>query len=133
MLAVISKDLEASLQEAIDWVAAYAGVEAPVVALDRDYNADPVDAQTIDALARLFTADIIDQRTLLEVLRRGEVFGDDFDPEAIMERVMEGQLSGGYANTIDTDPADDTAAADTDPADDLPAPVVPAPAADPAA
>jgi len=133
MLAVISKDLEASLQEAIDWVATYAGVEAPVVALDRDYNADPVDAQTIDALARLFTADIIDQRTLLEVLRRGEVFGDDFDPEAIMERVMEGQLSGGYANTIDTDPADDTAAADTDPADDLPAPVVPAPAADPAA
>jgi len=85
MLSVISKDLEASLQQAVNWVAAYAGVEPPTVVIDRDYNADPMDAQMVDALNRLFTAGVVDQRTLLDVLRRGELFGDDFDPEAIME------------------------------------------------
>jgi len=100
MLAVISKDLESSLQQAVEWVAAYAGVEAPVVVMDRDYNADPIDPQTIDALGRLFTAQVIDQRTLLEALRRGEVFGDDFDPEAIIEAVSSGQLSDAFATTL---------------------------------
>ena len=101
MLSVISQDLEASLQQAVEWVAAYAGVEPPVVVLDRDYNADPIDAQTIDALGRLFQTDVIDQRTLLEALRRGEVFGDDFDPEAIIEAVGQGlQLSEAFANTV---------------------------------
>lgn len=98
MLSVISLDLEASLQQAVEWVAAYAGVEPPVVAIDRDFTVEPMDAQTIDAMNRLFGAGVLDQRTLLEVLRRGEVFGDDFDPEAIIEAAS--QELGGI-----TDPA----------------------------
>jgi hypothetical protein len=109
MLAVISKDLESSLQQAVEWVAAYAGVEAPVVVMDRDYNADPIDPQAIDALGRLFTAQVIDQRTLLEALRRGEVFGDDFDPEAIIEAVSSGQLSDAFTATLPLAAAQDAA------------------------
>jgi hypothetical protein len=93
MLSVISADLEASVQQAVEWVAAFAGVEPPVVAIDRDFTVEPMDAQTIDAMNRLFGAGVLDQRTLLEVLRRGEVFGDDFDPEAIIEAASQ-ELAG---------------------------------------
>lgn len=85
MLSVISKDLEASLQQAVNWVGQFAGVEPPTVVIDRDYNADPIDAQLINSYQQLYATGAIDQRTLLELLRRGEVFGDDFDPEAIIE------------------------------------------------
>ena len=85
MLAVLSKDLEANLQRAVGWVAEYAGVPEPTVVIDRDFNADPIAAQEISAYSKLYTDGVIDQRTLLNILRRGEVFGDDFDPEAIID------------------------------------------------
>ena len=93
MLAVISKDLEANLQRACDWVAEFAGVAPAQVVIDRDFNADPIDAQSIGAYAQLFTNGIIDQRTLLNILRRGEVFGDDFDAEAIIDQ-SEAEFTG---------------------------------------
>ena len=68
MLAVISKDLEANLQRACNWVAEFAGVAPAQVVIDRDFNADPIDAQSISAYAQLFTNGIIDQRTLLNIL-----------------------------------------------------------------
>jgi len=55
------------------------------VVIDRDFNADPIAAQEISAYSKLYTDGVIDQRTLLDILRRGEVFGDDFDPEAIID------------------------------------------------
>jgi hypothetical protein len=105
MLAVISQDLEAALQRGVNWVAEFAGVEPPVVAIDRDFNADPIDAQTIDALGRLFVEGAIDQRTLLELLRRGEVFGDDFDPQQVLALSEAQELESSSDGFTFADPA----------------------------
>jgi hypothetical protein len=84
MLAVISKDLEQSLQKAMDLAAAYAGVQAPTVSIDRDYNVEPLGGQGITAINSIFTSGLIDQQTALELLKRGEILPDDMDPETIL-------------------------------------------------
>jgi hypothetical protein len=85
MLAVLSADLENSLQEAINWVATFANVEPPVVQLDTDFDASSMEPSTITALGGLYRDGAIDQRTLLEALQRGELFGPTFDMEAVLE------------------------------------------------
>lgn len=84
MLSVISKDLEQALQAAIEIAAEYAGVQAPEVVIDRDFNFDPLDGQGMTSINTLFTSGLIDQQTALELLRRGEVLGDDVDIEQVM-------------------------------------------------
>jgi hypothetical protein len=85
MLAVLSADLENSLQEAVNWVATFANVEPPVVQLDTDFDASSMEPTTITALGGLYRDGAIDQRTLLEALQRGELFGPTFDLEAVLE------------------------------------------------
>jgi hypothetical protein len=92
LLAVLSKDLQQTLQQCINWVAEYAGQEPPEVMISRDFNADPMDAPTITAVNSLFTSGLIDQRTALMMLERGEVFGDDFDIEETLAAAEEQQL-----------------------------------------
>ena len=93
MLSVLSQDLEANLQRSVNWVAQFAGIEAPTVVLDRDFNSDPIVANEITAYLQLFTNGVIDHRTLLNILRRGEVFSDEFDAEAIID-ASEQELDG---------------------------------------
>jgi hypothetical protein len=85
MLAVLSADLQNSLQDAINWVGTFANVEPPVVQLDTDFDASSMDPSTITALGGLYRDGAIDQRTLLEALQRGELFGPTFDMEAVLE------------------------------------------------
>jgi hypothetical protein len=84
MLAVISKDLEGTLQQAMDMAATYAGVQAPTVAIDRDYQTEPLEGQGITAINTIFQSGLIDQQTALELLKRGEILSDDMDPETIL-------------------------------------------------
>jgi len=92
MLAVISKDLEQALQKAMDLAAAYAGVQAPIVAIDRDYNVEPLEGQGITAINSIFTSGLIDQQTALELLKRGEILSDDMDVETILATAEAEQL-----------------------------------------
>jgi hypothetical protein len=92
MLAIISKDIEQTLQVAIDLAAEYAGIEAPVVAIDRDFNTEPMKGQEITAINTLFTSGLLDQQTALELLKRGEVFDDSFDVEEILANAEAEQL-----------------------------------------
>ena len=92
MLAVISKDLESTLQKAMDMAAAYAGVQAPTVAIDRDYNVEPLEGQGITAINSIFTSGLIDQQTALELLKRGEILSDDMDVEEILANAETEQL-----------------------------------------
>ena len=92
MLAVISKDLESTLQKAMDMAAAYAGVQAPTVAIDRDYNVEPLEGQGITAINSIFTSGLIDQQTALELLKRGEILADDMDVEEILASAETEQL-----------------------------------------
>jgi hypothetical protein len=94
MLAIISKDIEQSLQVAINMAAEYAGIEPPVVAIDRDFNTEPMQGQEITAINTLFTSGLLDQQTALELLKRGEVFDDSMDVEEIMANAEAEQLKG---------------------------------------
>lgn len=92
MLAVISKDMESSLQRAIDIAAQYAGVEAPTVVIDRDFIAEPLDGNGMTAINTIYTSGLIDHETALELLRRGEVLGDDYDLDGILSRTENEEL-----------------------------------------
>jgi len=93
MLAIISKDLEQTLQAAIDMAAEYAGIEAPEVSIDRDFNTEPMQGQEMTAINALFTSGLLDQQTALELLKRGEVFDDSMDVEEIMANAEAEQLA----------------------------------------
>jgi len=92
MLAVISKDLEGTLQQAMDMAASYAGVQAPTVALDRDFQTEALDGHGITAINTIFTSGLIDQQTALELLKRGEILDDSVEVEEIMSRAENEQL-----------------------------------------
>jgi hypothetical protein len=84
MLAVISKDLEQTLQQALDWAAEFAGVQAPVVAIDRDFDVAAMEPTEITAVNSLFTSGLLDQETALTLLKRGELLPEDLDVEQVM-------------------------------------------------
>jgi hypothetical protein len=84
ILSVVSKDLEQALQAAIEMAAEYAGVEPPEVVIDRDYNVDPLDGTGMTAINALFQSGLLDHKTALEMLKRGEVLGDDMDIDEVM-------------------------------------------------
>jgi hypothetical protein len=84
MLANISLDLEQCLQKAVDMAAAYAGQEAPIVGLSRDFDAQTLDGQGITAINTMFTSGLIDQETALTLLHQGEILNDDIDIPSIL-------------------------------------------------
>jgi hypothetical protein len=84
LLAVISKDLEQTLQMCVNWASEYSGQKPPQVIIDRDFDNKVIDGATITAINTLFTSGLIDQETALKAIGRGEIFGDDFDPETVM-------------------------------------------------
>jgi hypothetical protein len=100
LLATISMDLEQTLQAAIDMAAEYAGQEAPVVGLSRDFDVEKLDGGGVTAINTLYTSGLLDQQTALEMLRRGEWLGDEVDIEQVMaaaelesQQAMEEQMA----------------------------------------
>lgn len=93
MLALISKDLESTLQISLDWAAEFAGVEAPKVILDRDFDSAVMTGPEITSINTLFTSGLIDQETALKLLQKGELLPDDYEVEEIMSETeaKEGQ------------------------------------------
>jgi hypothetical protein len=93
MLSIISKDIEQTLQVAINLAAEYAGIEPPVVAIDRDFNTEPMQGPEITAVNTLFTSGLLDQQTALELLKRGEILTDEMDVEEILAAAETEQLA----------------------------------------
>jgi hypothetical protein len=81
---LISKDLEQTLQQSLDWAAEFAGVQAPVASLDRDFDVAAMEGQEISAINALFTSGLLDQETALELLKRGEILPMETEVEQIM-------------------------------------------------
>jgi len=92
ILSVISKDLEQTLQVALNTAAEYAGVQPPEVVIDRDYNVEMLDGNGMTAINTLFTSGLLDQQTALELLRRGEALPDDLDIDEVMANAEAEQL-----------------------------------------
>jgi hypothetical protein len=92
LLAVISKDLEQTLQQCVNWASEYSGQEPPQVLIDRDFDNKVIDGTTITAINTLFTSGLIDQATALRAIGRGEIFGDDFDVDEVMAAAEEAEM-----------------------------------------
>ena len=84
LIAIVSKNLQNSLQTAMDMAAAYIGIEAPEVMLDRDFDLQVLDSGQIQQYMQLWSNGAITHQTLLEMLKKGEVL-----PEIDIEREIE--------------------------------------------
>jgi hypothetical protein len=111
MLAIISKDIEQTLQVAIDLAAEYTGVQAPEVMIDRDFNVEPLQGPEISSINTLFTSGLLDQETALKLLQRGEILPDELDIEEVMaaaeleqQKSMEQDMAAAeHANSLAID------------------------------
>ena len=84
LIAIVSKNLQHSLQMAMDMAGAYIGIEAPEVMLDRDFDLQVLDSGQIQQYMQLWSNGAITHQTLLEMLKKGEVL-----PEIDIEREIE--------------------------------------------
>ena len=73
MLAMVSMDLESSLQKAYDFAASYLNIEAPRVKISRDFDLQRLIGQDIAAMAQLFEGQIIDREEFRDMLVQGEI------------------------------------------------------------
>jgi len=84
LIAIVSKDLEKAMQQAFDMAAAYVGMEAPQVMLDRDFDLQSLDGNQVQQYMQLWMNGAITQETMLEMLKQGEVL-----PELDVEMEVE--------------------------------------------
>ena len=92
LLSVVSKDLQASLQVAFDIAAQYAGIEAPSVQVNRDFDLQTLDPAQVTQYMGLWSNGAITHSTLLEMLAMGEIL-PHIDIEAEIEAVEQEKLS----------------------------------------
>jgi len=98
LLAIVSKDLEAAVQSAMDMAAEYVGIEAPKVMIDRDFDLQVLDSGQVQQYLALWTNGAISQELLLEMLKRGEVL-PEIDVEAEVEKTQQEKV-GGVMNSM---------------------------------
>jgi len=111
LLAVVSKDLQASLQNAFNLAAQYAGIEPPSVQVNRDFDLQQLDHQQITQYLSLWQNGAITHATLLEMLAAGETL-PHIDVEAEIEAVEQeklmnldmAQIAGVPADTEKSEP-----------------------------
>ena len=110
MLTIISKDMEACLQNAFEMAAAYLGIEAPLVKLDRDWDTQVLDGNQVGSYLQLFTNNVITLETLLYALKRGEVLPDidvqeeaELVDQARLDSMMMEAVPGMAAPTADAE------------------------------
>jgi len=114
LLSIVSKDLQASLQVAFDLAAQYAGIEAPSVQVDRDFDLQTLEPQQVTQYLGLWQNGAITHSTLLQMLQMGEVL-PHIDVEAEIEAVEQEKLlnmdmamaAGTIAAEEEPDEADD--------------------------
>ena len=92
LLSIVSKDLERCLQNAIDIAAAYVGMDAPSIQLDRDFDTQVLDGPQVAQYVQLWMQGAITQETLLEMLKAGEVL-PNIDVEREVELVSQEKLA----------------------------------------
>ena len=115
MLSVVSQDLESALQNAMEMAAQYVGIEAPKVAVSRDFDLQKLDGQQVGQYMALWQNGAITLQTLLEILSRGEIL-PDIDVEAEIELIeqeklasIEMQQAAGLGGADDEDEEDPNA------------------------
>ena len=91
LLSIVSKDLQSMLQSAFEMAAAYVGMEAPLVTLDRDFDLQTLDGAQVGQYLQLWNNGAITQETLLGALKKGEIL-PDVDVEEEVELTSQEKL-----------------------------------------
>ena len=91
LLSIVSRDIESMLQNAFEMAAAYVGIEAPLITLDRDFDLQTLDGAQVGQYLQLFNNNTITLETLLGALKKGEIL-PDIDVEEEVELVQQSQL-----------------------------------------
>ena len=91
LLAILSKNLEASLQEAFNLAAKYNNIEPPVVSVDRDFDLQTLDGAQVGQYLQLWQNGAICHETLLAALVKGEIL-PGLDVELELEMVQTEKL-----------------------------------------
>ena len=92
VLAIISMELESSLQQAFYFAARYLGIEPPKVTLNRDFDFYRLLGQDISVIGQLRAEGGLSDQTYLEILRSGEIIPDKInlnDELAEIQRLTE--------------------------------------------
>jgi hypothetical protein len=87
MMAVIAQSLQDAFDICLEYHAAYLGEAPGTCQINRDFNLAALTPQEIDSFSRLHSAGQISLETLLELLKRGEVFDDEFAIADELERL----------------------------------------------
>jgi hypothetical protein len=91
LLALISKDLERCLQDAIDLAGQFLNKDAPKVVLDRDLDLQSLSGDQVNQYQQLWMNGAITHETLLSMLKKGEIL-PDVDIEEEVEAVSQEKL-----------------------------------------
>lgn len=89
IMAVIAGDLERSIAEIFELASAYVGIAPPEISIPRDYENRLLDGNQITAYLQLYMQRAISQRTLLTILKDGEVLPANLDLDAEISAVQE--------------------------------------------
>jgi hypothetical protein len=89
IMAVIAGDLERAIREIFEIASAYVGVDPPEVSIPRDYENRLLDGNQVTAYLQLFMQKAISHKTLITILRDGEVLPANLDPDEEISAVQE--------------------------------------------
>ena len=85
LLAILSKNLEASLQQAFDLAAKFNGIQPPKLSVDRDFDLQTLDGPQVAQYLQLWQNGAITHECLLSALKKGEILpGIDIELEIEM-------------------------------------------------
>ena len=104
-MAVIAGDLERAIREIFDIASAYTGIEPPEVSIPRDYENRLLDGNQVTAYLQLFMQRAISHKTLITILRDGEVLPANLDPDdeiTAVQEMLEEQLAMNRLTQDDT-------------------------------
>ena len=105
IMAVIAGDLERAIREIFDIASAYNGIEPPEVSIPRDYENRLLDGNQVTAYLQLFMQKAISHKTLITILRDGEVLPANLDPDeeiTAVQEMLEEQLAMNRLTQDDT-------------------------------
>lgn len=87
IMAVVSQGLQDAIDLCLEYHAAYRREQAGTCQVNRDYETGQLSPQAIASFSNLHSKKQISLETLLQLLKRGEVFEDEFSIEAELKRL----------------------------------------------
>ena len=110
---VVAQQMQDMIDNCLKFHGQYLNAESGSCLVNRDFLAEKLEPQDIQARLQLYTAGATTQKTLLKQLHEGEILGDDFDVEEELEATQNGGLVE-VAKPEENKPEEDTDENDED-------------------